>query len=364
VANDYPKSRAINGRRSRLGEAAVARGFTLVELPAVSTRKRSAFTLVELLVVIAIIGILVALLLPAIQAAREAARRAQCTNNLKQMGIAALNYYDTNKKMPPLYGWLEPQDADEDEPNHGFHIYLLPFMEYQAVYDAYDFTVTWTHFKNKTARDANIPEFICPTAPSINQRNKEKPLPNLNPQGSYADYAVNGRISPTAVCLLNAVGVDRPDWSGFFTGMQEYEDYDTDHCPPGLLAGQTGITRLKQITDGTSHTIMFSPDAGRPDYYEDGVLDPSYVDTDGTAKDWMGSRWASPESEFWSHNLCAGSTSLFNCNNDNEVYSFHVGGGLFAMGDASVQFLADTMDTEVQVSFITRAGEDTVGSLD
>ena len=85
------------------------RGFTLVELPVVSRRKGAAFTLVELLVVIAIIGILVSLLLPAIQAAREAARRTQCMNNLKQMTVATLNYENGLKELPPIYVFLYPE---------------------------------------------------------------------------------------------------------------------------------------------------------------------------------------------------------------------------------------------------------------
>jgi prepilin-type processing-associated H-X9-DG protein len=305
--------------------------------------------------VIAIIGILVALLLPAIQAAREAARRAQCTNHLKQVTLAALNYYDTNKQMPRLYTFLTPQPPREGPPDHGFHIFLLPFMEYQSTYDLYDFDFKWSNLRNKAARDTDVPEFICPTAPTPGERSVESP-PVGAPHWSYTDYAVNGRISPRAVCKLNAVGVDRPDWSGFFTGVPEYEDFDIGGCPGGIIPKQTGVTKFNQVTDGTSHTIMFSPDAGRPDFYEDGVKDPSTTNV-------TGSRWASTEPEFWSHDLCAGNTSLFNCHNDNEVYSFHVGGGNFSFGDGSVQFLADSMDTEVQVSVITRAGEDTVGSL-
>jgi prepilin-type N-terminal cleavage/methylation domain-containing protein len=358
VANDYPKSRAINGRRSRLGGAAVARGFTLVEL----------------LVVIAIIGILVALLLPAIQAAREAARRAQCTNNLKQMGIATLNYYDTNKQMPKLYSWIKPQEdcltKDPAAPDHGFHIHLLPFMEYQAAYDAYNFNFQWRNINNKVARDTIVPEFICPTAPAVGERIAEYLPTNvlLQHRGAYLDYAVNGRVSPTAVraltndCTDAGVAKNRPDWQNFFTGVEEYKCYDRNGCPPeiiipsGILRNQTGVTKLKHVTDGTSHTIMFSPDAGRPDKWEDGRKEEGAVVS--------GSRWADPDQEFWTHNICAGQNSMFNCNNDNEVYSFHVGGGLFCMGDGSVQFLADTLDIEVQVSFNTRAGEDTVESLD
>jgi prepilin-type N-terminal cleavage/methylation domain-containing protein len=311
------------------------------------------FTLVELLVVIAIIGILVALLLPAVQAAREAARRSQCTNNLKQMTLATLGYEDTYKQLPRLYSWRDG-NTNENRPDHGVHIHLLPFMEYQATYDAYNFDYAWSNFLNRPASDSNIPEFICPSAPSINERSREKAY---FPQGGYTDYAINGRVAPSAVCVLLSVGVkDRPDWQNLFTGVPEYDDFDTSGCPPGKLTGQTGITRFKQVTDGLSHTIVYSPDAGRPDKYEDGVKDSAVTNVSG-------SRWADPDSEFWSHNICAGANSIFNCNNNNEVYSFHVGGGMFSFADGSVQFLSEDLDIEVQISFNTRAGEDPIGSL-
>src|SRR5262249_30877561 len=133
------------------------RGFTLVELPAVSKSKRAAFTLVELLVVIAIIGILVALLLPAIQAARETARRAQCVNKEKQLGLAFLNYESAKKQLPlaytPNYTGVpyagvcpaisqagQAQPADNGLPQHFVLTFLLPYMEYQSLYDQIDTT--------------------------------------------------------------------------------------------------------------------------------------------------------------------------------------------------------------------------------
>jgi prepilin-type N-terminal cleavage/methylation domain-containing protein/prepilin-type processing-associated H-X9-DG protein len=340
----------------------MAQTFGRIKEPVVARfgAKNHGFTLVELLVVIAIIGILVALLLPAVQAAREAARRAQCVNNLKQMTLATLNYEDTFQQLPRLYTWIKAQPPNESEADHGFHIHLLPFMEYQSVYDTYDFNFKWSHFNNnKRASAADIPEFICPTAPAPNSRSRESNV--RDPQGAYVDYSVNGRVSPTAVCLLNALGVDRHDWQNLFTGVPEYDDFDTNHCPKGKLTKQSGITTLDLVTDGLSHTIMYSPDAGRPDYYEDGMLKN---DAPGSPFPVTGSRWASPEPEYWSHYLCAGSRSFMNCNNNNEDYSFHVGGGNYSFGDGSVQFLRDDLDIEVQISLNTRAGEDSVAALE
>ena len=90
---------------------------------------------------------------------------------------------------------------------------------------------------------------------------------------------------------------------------------------------------------------MWAPDAGRPDVWEDGQR----KDSVGPAS---GSRWADPNNEWWSHNICA--NSIMNCNNENENYSFHVGGGMYAFADASVQFLAQDMDLDLQVSLFTR----------
>src|SRR5690349_22458600 len=103
---------------------------------------RRAFTLVELLVVIAIIGILVALLLPAVQSAREAARRMQCQNNLKQLGLALHNYHDTNQSFPPCMSFDKDVSDISNTPNYraNWVIRILPFCEQQNLYNAFDFT--------------------------------------------------------------------------------------------------------------------------------------------------------------------------------------------------------------------------------
>jgi prepilin-type N-terminal cleavage/methylation domain-containing protein/prepilin-type processing-associated H-X9-DG protein len=343
--------------------------------------RQSGFTLVELLVVIAIIGILVALLLPAVQAAREAARRAQCMNNLKNLGLAIQNYEDAKKELPPIYVFVYPKDqypngppdpatSDPPAPHHGLFIYLLPFLEYQELHDQYDFTRRWNDYNFATPNATNsirtsndIPLFICPTAPPPNVRLPQMPLwANLGIR-AYTDYTTIGRVSPGAVCLVKEVlgdpdEAERRDWQGLFTGPPEYFDYEETGCPPGTLKNQSGKTTWRQCTDGLAQTIMFVEDAGRPDYWEDRQLKNTQPHSNND-----GARWADPDAEFWGHNLCAGGTSMINCNNRNEIYSFHSGGAIFAFADASVQYIADTTDISIQMALLTRAGSDVVGDF-
>ncbi|MCY2989463.1 MAG: DUF1559 domain-containing protein [Planctomycetota bacterium] len=118
------------------------------------------FTLVELLVVIAIIGILVALLLPAIQAAREAARRTSCNNNLKQLGIALANYHDTYKKFPPVAVFGKPVGSPQPAYHHTWCLMILPFMEQQPLYDSVDLRLRiW----DQAIRGTVVPAFLCPS---------------------------------------------------------------------------------------------------------------------------------------------------------------------------------------------------------
>src|SRR5882757_6684545 len=123
---------------------------------------RRAFTLIEVLVVIAIIGVLVSLLLPAVQSSREASRRLQCTNNLKQVGLALLNYESSHKQFPP--GCVSQFDSDGNDtgPGWGWASAILPQMEETAIHNVINFTLPIEH-PNNGVRVAVIPSYLCPT---------------------------------------------------------------------------------------------------------------------------------------------------------------------------------------------------------
>jgi len=275
-------------------------------------RVRPGFTLVEVLVVIAVIGTLVALLVPAVQAARESARRAQCGNHLKQIGLGILNYESTHHVFPPTF---------TRDPNHHLLTFLLPYVEQQAVYAKYTFDKNWSATVNKEARDTEIATFICPSTPG--QRNY------------CSDYAAGTLIESGVWSPLVSAGelTMRSDWKNLFT------------------SNAWKCTKIAEVTDGLSNTFMLFEVAGRPDSYRRGVLEPDRTIT--------GARWADDESPFWVQDTCNGS-QVVNCSNNNEIYAFHPAGANFLYGDGSVRFHSETIDPETFVSLFTRAAGDFV----
>jgi prepilin-type N-terminal cleavage/methylation domain-containing protein/prepilin-type processing-associated H-X9-DG protein len=300
---------------------------------------RRAFTLVELLVVIAIIGILIALLLPAIQAAREAGRRTTCQNNIKQIGLALVNYAAAhNDALPPA--------GANTTPPRCWSAYTLAEIECNGLEKQYNFTVTWTDAKNKFVVETILPVFICPSAPAaVDRRILMGSVPVNAAPGDYA--------APT--------GVD----SAFYTR----ESVPAPASTVGALNGKDP-TPLRNITDGLSHTILICEDAGRPQFWtKAGRLFVNDTPNNGNAKVSngvvSGSAWADPAADcpingFSPDGLSAGNC-VMNCTNNNELWSFHTGGTNNVFCDGSVHFLAETLDNSLVCALVTRAGAEKVG---
>ncbi len=207
------------------------------------TRSRRAFTLVELLVVIAIIGTLVGLLLPAVQSAREAARRAQCTNNLKQTGLALQNYHEARRQLPE--GWLADGtagDGDGDEGvGWGWASRLLPYVEEDATYKSIDIK-TPIASASSTVLGKVIPGFRCPSDGAAGS-----PTFNIGTEGGACDHT-----TPDANPSSPAVMVARTNYVGMFgTNDAEVEAFSGN----GMFYANSRMP-FRHVTDGLSKTIM------------------------------------------------------------------------------------------------------------
>jgi len=212
------------------------------------SNRRRGFTLIELLVVIAIIGVLIALLLPAVQAAREAARRSQCTNNLKQIGLALHNYHAANDSLPPSgqgYSNEYPQLGWAQGPqNFSMKVRLLPYMEAGNVYNTCNFAVTaiWNtgnatcvegQWINKTTRLTKVSSYSCPS--------------DLNEPGGYDATGNNPQLP--AVSYPENYGLNRYNTNWLSSGIAYFQGHD----------GALNRTRsFATITDGLSSTAAFS----------------------------------------------------------------------------------------------------------
>ena len=300
---------------------------------------RPAFTLVELLVVIAIIGVLVALLLPAVQAAREAARRASCQNNIRQVGIALHNYHDQLGVFPP---------ARIAQPAKSWVTLILPFYEQQNVHAIYRFDLPWSDVQNQPAVTTPIKVLICPSAPGGSGR-IDQVTPSV--RAAVSDYAAATAMVAVA---YSANGLPRPP------------------DRRGIINGTRG-TRRAEVTDGLSNTIMVIEDAGRPEYWIRGPRrgpDTSLVgcgNANVAGGRVTGSAWADPASDLPVHSfatsglVCPGPCGL-NCTNNTEPFGFHTSGLNAMYGDGSVRFVQDSLGIRELGPQVTRAGGELIGN--
>ena len=334
-----------------------------------SLKRSRGFTLIELLVVIAIIAILIALLLPAVQQAREAARRTQCKNNLKQMGLALFNYESTHNCFPPAR-------IDVSSPvtyQTSWTVLCLPYLDQTPLYNIYNFNVSWSDPVNLPAIKNQLAVFICPSAPGARTTPASTILNNGQPWPAegwgLCDYGSMNAIRPSFY-LSNQLPV--PSMGG-----AENPNSKKTEWPGGLK--KNAITRMAEYTDGTSNTIMCVEDAARPQLFRVGK--PSNDAGVPTVKDGWG--WADIQAGYsldgttadgmitgkanCTTGTCVLTTAVapyaVNMTNDSEMYSFHVGGSQVLMCDGTVRFLSQNIAASTLAAMATRGVGDIAGEF-
>ena len=318
--------------------------------------RTGGFTLVELLVVIAIIGVLVALLLPAVQAAREAARRSTCQNNIKQLGVALLTYHDANKKFPAgaklpagAGGMAAPNYAHLHQAN--WVISILPQLEQSVLYNAFDLTKPISDPVNREFRGAHLEAMLCPSD-AFNRTSKFVKLsPNEGDNWARGNYGANAGLGYMTLFDYGFTDAGGPETKGWLDGRVR-----------GVM-GLNASLAIKDITDGTSQTIMCGElRAGVSENDRRGVWALGGPGASGL--------WAFAIGNTNGPNDCQpDADSLTNCNmaqtdiggelsmedacmscdgingnNQGGIRSMHPGGAMVCFVDGSVHFISDFVD--------------------
>jgi len=308
----------------------------------VKSSNRSGFTLVELLVVIAIIGILIALLLPAVQAAREAARRSQCTNNLKQITLALHNYHDTSNQLPMNYisqtnAWVSWMQG------------ILPYIEQDPLYKQIRFDLRYDNAVNVAVMNTVVRTYLCPS----DGQNQEGIMDGRSDYGGA--HAVNNYKacagSNWAWGAFAGSVSQRGRWAGDTNGLARGNGIICanayGNAPTDLNNLRANQTKFSSITDGTSNT------------WAAGEAVPYWC-----AWTWWFSENATTATCAIPLNYRKGIDNLRqyvnNWDRNYGFYSQHPGGGNFSMCDASVRFVSDNIDLTVYRAVATISGEEAV----
>jgi len=379
---------------------------------------RRGFTLVELLVVIAIIAILASLLLSAVQTAREAARRAQCVNNLKQIGLACHNYESAYRAFPPAgegtqfqglqlnssgglvpAGTYLPKGATCFADGAGVYVRLLAFYEQGTMFNSYNFSLPYNVATgdNFTASSASLNVLVCPSADRVPQGLGQD---SIDPNDALTQAAGHGYgfddYGPTCYTDIDPLGQIGGDGNIGVLNYPATPYRNTSSRAEGLLS--RGMTRVGAVLDGLSNTILMGEDAGRDARFQSPYTEgyayndtgnnnqPPYYSSLGIqVADGYGSyrrywRWAEADTSFgvsgkpnngytpdhatseWPN--AAMPFAGNNASANDELFSYHRGGVNVVMGDGTVRFLGENVNVVVLRALVTRNGKEVINDDD
>ena len=352
-------------------------------------RKQNAFTLVELLVVITIIGLLAGMLLPAVQQAREAAKRSRCENNLKQIALAVHNFSTTYAYLPQSHR----PPGSTTAPRLAAYTELLPFLEQENIAKNYNLNANWSDPTNATAVQSVIPVLICPSSPNPTRLDGD-PNPTSTPGGWQPNVAAVTDYSPINGVDARLLTAGLVDVAG--NGILPRDSYDSTKAI-SATNHPTASPRFSDVTDGLSNTILLAESAGRPIRYTKGgtlVTQDSelyQVNPPVAANVINGGGWSRPATELtirgayddgstWTstpgssdvlyavNRTNGGAYDFTSSNNDptygslgsGEVFAFHPGGANVALGDGSVRLINQSIGIREFAALATRSGGEQV----
>ena len=318
-------------------------------------QRRPGFTLVELLVVIAIIGVLIALLLPAVQAAREAARRTKCANNIKQIGLGLHNYEDTFRILPYGNNYPEPSPAVRAAPS--WSTMLLPYIERKNHYDAFNFNQALNSAANTPAMTTSVPTYVCPSDGAARS----------GVLGSRCTCCPAGQ--PVRGMGLWYPGSAGPVWQGAASCLfcSNTNPSDGNFCCQGSAYGETGVgpgmffrtrvgVRLAEVTDGLSNTILAGESLPTQNMHISAFGRNMSIASTNIPINVMATPAQIPQDS-----MTDGQRHTINPHARLGGYkSFHPGGAQFVFGDGSVRLLRQSIDYRADCSLGTRGGGEVV----
>ena len=325
------------------------------------TIRRRGFTLIELLVVISIIAVLIGLLLPAVQKVRQAAARIKCANNLKQLGLACHSYEGVRGALPPasinspgssqvgsLQDFLiDGATAGSTNPNDygrgSFLVIILPYIEQTAVASGYNVRENWNSVNNQPRTGNRVPTFECPSVPTDHFTASPPTGWVFERKPATSDYAAVTSADDTTFGATKGTNLKNPG-------------------DPGKRAILTAnkFTKLVEIPDGLSNTLLLAECGARPQVWRAGALVSSTGSTNGAWGYYANDLKIDGSLPDGTSSSGADATCPMNCRNESEIYSFHSGGSMVVMGDGSTRFLRETISLRTLIVLTTRGGDDIV----